>query len=1238
MVSWKWSTWVWVLLFGLAQFACTGDGEENASDPSDATSQSDPADVSETTDPADPTAATDDPTDPSGTSLDDFEVIECPALPEAAGCTVTDLTPGVSSEAGLSFHLKGRILAPGAVYEGGTVAIDSTGHISCVGCDCALPQSGAVAEISCATSVVSPGLINTHDHIGWIQQYPANWGDERYEHRHDWRKGRRGHTPIAAGNSAGADEKIWGELRQLMSGTTSMAGSGGATGLLRNVDNAGEMGEIGQNDVDNSTFPLGDSSGSASNMLTDSCAYPRLPDEGVLNEDSWSPHISEGIDAEARNEFLCISSTERGGVDVTESNGALIHSIALHAIDGSELAANGTSVIWSPRSNISLYGNTAPVTMLAQQGVQLALGTDWILTGSMNMLRELQCAASLNQDQYGGYFTHRALWEMATGGAAGAFALDDALGALRSGLRADLAIYEGRGLADPFEAVVTAGAVDVRLVMRGGETLYGDTTAVDNIRALTGDADCDAIETGVCGEARSVCLDGEIGKSYHALAAVNSGSYPLFHCETPADEPSCVPARVGEYSGVVTSADPDGDGVEGSADNCPAVFNPIRPVDNGAQGDFDEDGLGDVCDPCPLDANTSDCSVPDPNDRDQDGIENLVDNCPSTSNADQLDSDNDGTGDVCDSCPNAPNPGGAGCPTSIYAIKTGGVTEGSRVLTTGVVTAVLERRFFMQVPEANWDTEHGVLNSGIYVYVSSSASESIAQMEVGDLVQVDATFAEYYGQLQLSGVSSLEILASQQDVPDPVEVLPSDVMTGSSTAAAHEAILIQVSGEVTALSAPLGAGDQEPNGEFVLSGLRVNDLLYQIENVEMGDMLTLVGPLRIANGDYKIEPRSEADVSFDGFSAPYLSAMGPETTFLEPGENPQSGQPALWVELNREAGAGGVLISLNSSDPELVRVPESILIAEGEKTAEIMVEALGVAEAGVTLSATFEQTVFTAQVVVLDPLRAPALLPIANNHLVLPPNGTAEVILNLNMPAGSSGTQIQVTGGDNLVTAHGVTVAPFATQVSIGITAEDNPGVTELYFTTGHGDTQIVTVEVSLAAMVGMVLSEVFVNPTGSDDGSEWIEIYNGTGTQVDLSGYSLGFVQGGNNQGYAAGGVQLTGIIEAGACIVVGGPLSTAANHLPTIDLEMNFTPDIQNNNKAIGLFDVARSSVSPQTVPVDAVVYGDNSQGYMDDDGTVPATGEVDNPGSGNSLEQLSSGWVVQLVPTPGVCAIQN
>jgi len=72
--------------------------------------------------------------------------------------------------------------------------------------------------------------------------------------------------------------------------------------------------------------------------------------------------------------------------------------------------------------------------------------------------------------------------------------------------------------------------------------------------------------------------------------------------------------------------DTDADGILDNIDNCPSISNED-------QADFDEDGIGDVCD----------------DDDDNDGVLDEIDNCPLMANSDQLDTDNDGIGDVCDS-------------------------------------------------------------------------------------------------------------------------------------------------------------------------------------------------------------------------------------------------------------------------------------------------------------------------------------------------------------------------------------------------------------------------------------------------------------------------------------------------------------------------------------------------------------------------------------------------------------
>ncbi len=857
-----------LLLIALFVIACDDGGGSSKKD-SDVTNDNDTVadeDVDEPTDDIDeindsegevqPDEDADEPTGdideiPDTDTVPNFNVTDCgrtlPAV-ETGTCSVTK-----NSDALL---IKGNVLAPDTVYKGGEVLVSADGIILCAGCDCSAETEAATATVvNCPDASVSPALINAHDHLGWTTQSPRDWGTERYEHRHDWRIGKNGHTKIDSGSSDyTANPLIWGELRNVMAGTTVMAGSGGTNGLLRNVEDERDAEGISTGMIEYETFPLGDSSGKT---LTDSCAYSFKFDESVLKDTCFLPHVAEGINEEARNEFLCLSSTNNGGIDLTEPNSAFIHCVGLIAEDGEEMAENFTSVIWSPRSNISLYGNTAPVTMFHNEGVLIGMGTDWTPSGSINMLRELKCADELNTNNFGKFFTDKELWEMATINNAEALRISSSVGYIAKGKFADIAIFDGKNTSNYYRAVVDSNESKVALVLRGGVPLYGDKAVMDVIPY--GQTQCEEIPDGVCEVAKVACIERETGVKWSALKAANASSYGLFFCGTPDDEPTCVPSRPTEYTGVPATDDKDGDGIKDDVDNCPTIFNPIRPLDETKQADKDNDGKGDACDPCPLSADDS-CTPVDPSDEDGDGIKNIVDKCPFVSDPNQEDADGDGIGDACDMCPAIANPGNSECPAqevSIYDIRQGNIMQSAKVIIEGVVTAVdttgATKSFFMQVPEESRDAVLGAEYSAIYVYTKSL---NIVPT-VGNVISVEGVYTTYYGQDEITD-PTVTPLNTVDQFPAPVVVTPAEIKTGGDKAAKYNSLLVKVENVDVTVAA------DSYNTFTVTGGLLVDDAMYAYSVPTPGTHFNqMTGNVFYSFDNSKLLPRNEAGFGLD---------------------------------------------------------------------------------------------------------------------------------------------------------------------------------------------------------------------------------------------------------------------------------------------------------------------------------------------------------------------------------------
>ena len=693
--------------------------------------------------------------------------VQCESALAKPTAGICDATAG----SGAAVLVQGNVLVETGHYLDGQV-LYSGDKILCVGCDCADRAEAADATVvNCTGSVVSPGLINAHDHLNYDERSPLAStapGGTRYQHRHDWR-GEVSTPSNQHGTKVTSAGMRWNELRQFINGTTSIAASTLATGGLRNLDELESRDKaLGFKATTYEVFALGDSNETFKANCKWSYAYGEYEMSlfpGVVT------HTAEGINNYAHEEFRCQSSSFGGARDFVEKNVSHIHGVGLQTVDYYNMARDGSKLVWSPRSNISLYGNTALAPIFHRMGGTIALGTDWTYSGSATVQREMACVAELNPTAYGGYFSDEQIWLMATANAARATGTYHLIGSLAQGKIADLAVFR----AEPgklHRAVIDALTDDVALVVRDGDLLFAET----DVATALGQA-CDPIM--VCGDERRVCASREFaGTTFAAIeqeVSAAPAAYPAVFCDTPANEPTCIPSRTGSYGGP-SEGDMDGDGLADASDNCPTMFNPVRPIDNGAQPDDDGDGLGDMCDPTPLRS-----------DLDNDGDANAADDCPFTENASQEDGDMDGKGDVCDACPATANPESV-CPpepTSIVSIQNGTVPENTSVVVEGAVVTGIDANGFMAQDPSVADGKY----AGVYVFMGKKPS-----LALGERVSFAGTTDEYF---DFTEVGSAIVLSHSAGAP----LAPIALTVAEAATEPYEGVLVTLT-DVTKVDNP----------------------------------------------------------------------------------------------------------------------------------------------------------------------------------------------------------------------------------------------------------------------------------------------------------------------------------------------------------------------------------------------------------------------------------------------------
>jgi 5-methylthioadenosine/S-adenosylhomocysteine deaminase len=158
------------------------------------------------------------------------------------------------------------------------------------------------------------------------------------------------------------------------------------------------------------------------------------------------------------------------------------HCVWVTEAEQTLLAERDVKVLHCPGSNLKLGSGIAPVVEMRERGISVSLGADGAACNNrIDMFEEMRLAAALQTMRRApGALTARDALCMATREGARALGLEEEIGAIEPGKRADLILVERDRLhlapdTDPYSTLVYAArGTDVKMTMVDGEVLVRD--------------------------------------------------------------------------------------------------------------------------------------------------------------------------------------------------------------------------------------------------------------------------------------------------------------------------------------------------------------------------------------------------------------------------------------------------------------------------------------------------------------------------------------------------------------------------------------------------------------------------------------------------------------------------------------------------------------------------------------------------------------------------------------------
>jgi len=358
---------------------------------------------------------------------------------------------------------------------------------------------------------IFPGLIDLHTHTGYnvmpIWDYQKKYQKTFYGNRFNWRRDADYKRDI--GELFKDVKGLVPQNRNIIPAFAEIQAIAGGTSLLQ------EDGDLDRQigDSENSLICRGtgvprdlglsrkilsvvdffepDLTTSLPNVKTDfNDKTKSIIDDYARNRDSLQAtlvHLSEGrsgfgsdnpgVDPYSRLEFEALMahpSMQDAGA-VRSSALTLIHGCGIDVDNPAHiqfLRDRNISVIWSPVSNLLLYGNTLEMEKLVNGGINVALGSDWSPSGSKHVWDEAK-NAKFFFEAIGSIVSDVQVFQMLTTGAASCLGIDN-VGRIATGCLADFFILRSPLESDnAMEVFFKTEDRDVRAVIIGGRPIYG---------------------------------------------------------------------------------------------------------------------------------------------------------------------------------------------------------------------------------------------------------------------------------------------------------------------------------------------------------------------------------------------------------------------------------------------------------------------------------------------------------------------------------------------------------------------------------------------------------------------------------------------------------------------------------------------------------------------------------------------------------------------------------------------